>query len=65
MEIINFKESLKQEIHTLYNKNVGDFYKPMSYEHFDKNYFNHIEFDNEGVFVAVENNEVIGFIFLL
>ena len=42
MEIINFKESLKQEIHALYNKNVGDFYKPMSYEYFDKNYFNHI-----------------------
>lgn len=63
MKIISFNESLKKGIHAVYNKNVGEFYKPMSYEYFNKNYFNHIEFDNDGVFVAVENDEVIGFIF--
>ena len=39
MKIISFNESLKKGIHTVYNKNVGEFYKPMSYEYFDKNYF--------------------------
>ena len=63
MEIVNFNESLKEKIHACYNNNVDDFYKPMSYDYFDSNYFNHIEFDNNGVFVAVEGDKVIGFIF--
>ena len=53
---------LKQKVYDCYNNNVGDFYKKISYEDFCSNLYNHIEFDENGVFVAVEDELVVGFI---
>ena len=59
---LNFNIDLKKDMYDCFSSNVGDFYKQLSYEEFCNNLFNHYEFDENGVFVAVEDNKVIGFI---
>lgn len=49
-------------IYNCYNQLVTDFYKKLTFEEFNYNLFLHPEFDENGVYVAEKNNEVIGFI---
>ena len=62
IKFVKLTDELKYSVYECYNKNVGNFYKQISYEDFSKNFYEHIEFDQNGVFVAVLVDEVIGFI---
>lgn len=59
---LDFDNNFKKDMYDCFSSNVGDFYKQLSYEEFCSNLFNHYEFDEKGVFLAVCNNKVIGFI---
>lgn len=62
IKYIKYEENLKQLLFECYNNNVGDFYRKLSYEDFVNNLFNHVEFDKNGVFIAVDDDKVVGFI---
>lgn len=57
-----FNNELKHLMFDCYNNNVGDFYKQLTYEEFCCNLFDHVEFDKNGVFVAMDEETVVGFI---
>lgn len=59
---IKLTDDLLYKVYECYNNNVGDFYKKLSYEEFSNNLYNHVEFDKNGVFVAVSNETLVGFI---
>ena len=62
INFVKLSDELLSKVYECYNNNVGNFYKKISYEDFYNNLYKHVEFDKDGVFVAVEENKAIGFI---
>lgn len=62
INFVKLSDEILVKVYECYNNNVGDFYKKLTYEEFCNNLYNHVEFDKNGVFVAEEDGNVIGFI---
>lgn len=59
---VKLNDELLYKVYECYNNNVEELYKKLNYEEFCNNLYNHIEFDKDGVFVAVSSEKVVGFI---
>lgn len=58
----NYNYEYLKKIYDCYNDVVGDFYKHITLDDFIKNFNKHVEFDPNGVFVAWDGENVVGFI---
>lgn len=60
-----FNKNFILELFNLYNDTVKQdgFYEEVSYEFFLNNTINHFEFDENGSFIALDDNIIVGFIF--